>query len=296
MTVVMTSEAFGKQPGENYTGEHEAWLKAEGYAKLAGYSDDTAAVLSGSTTAINVVTGGNIVIGVAHKTFTVAIATSDTPAQAATKIDTALAGYADAAIVSNKLTITSTATGSDAYVRVDSGTGTVLSNLKVTAGQRAEGGNGGIGVSNTGLTATTPANDPTLASNREPEPERDEQGRVDPGVLDPAMTFSTADDDPNDAQVVDFNPGGVNNDAPTVTSVTPATGAAAGGTAITIEGKDFTGATGGTAGGVALTSFVVVDDTTITAVTGVHAAGAVTVAVTNPTGTGSKATAFTYTA
>ncbi len=38
MTVTITSEVFGKQPGETYTGTMEAWLLAEGYAKQAGYT------------------------------------------------------------------------------------------------------------------------------------------------------------------------------------------------------------------------------------------------------------------
>lgn len=38
MTVTITSECFGKQPGETYTGPMEAWLLSEGYAKQAGYT------------------------------------------------------------------------------------------------------------------------------------------------------------------------------------------------------------------------------------------------------------------
>lgn len=154
----------------------------------------------------------------------------------------------------------------------------------------------GPGVSNTGPAAEDPDDDLTLASNREPAPVRDsETGIVNSGPLDPAMTASTADDDPNDEDAdYDFDPGGVNDEVPTIDSVTPATGDAAGGTAITFEGSDFTGATGATLGGVAVTSFVVVDDSTATGVSGPHAAGAVTAAVTTPAGTGTKATAFTY--
>jgi hypothetical protein len=84
------------------------------------------------------------------------------------------------------------------------------------------------------------------------------------------------------------------NDPPTVVSVAPTSGAAAGGTAVTITGTNLTGATGVTLGAVAATSVVVVNDTHITCVTGVHGAGAVTVAVTTPAGTGSTAAAYTY--
>lgn len=87
--------------------------------------------------------------------------------------------------------------------------------------------------------------------------------------------------------------------APIVTSLTPTSGTSAGGTAVTITGSGFGGATSGTIGGVALTSFVVVSDTSITAVTGAHAVGATDVIITNPTGLGGASaalrSAFTYT-
>ncbi len=61
-------------------------------------------------------------------------------------------------------------------------------------------------------------------------------------------------------------------DAPTVTSLTPATGTTLGGTSVTITGTGFlTGATV-TIGAVACTSVVVVSGTSITCVTGAHAA------------------------
>lgn len=83
--------------------------------------------------------------------------------------------------------------------------------------------------------------------------------------------------------------------AATAVSVTPATGAAAGGTAITIKGTNLRGSTGGTIGGNALTSYVVVNDTTATAVTPAHAAGAVALTITDDSGTSaSLASAFTY--
>ena len=82
--------------------------------------------------------------------------------------------------------------------------------------------------------------------------------------------------------------------APTVASLSPVTGAAAGGTAVTITGSNFTGTTGVTFGGVAATSVVVVSDTSITVVTGAHLAGAVAVVVTNPIGAGTLAAGYTY--
>jgi hypothetical protein len=71
---------------------------------------------------------------------------------------------------------------------------------------------------------------------------------------------------------------------PTVASVTPATGLAAGGTAVTISGTGFTGATAVTFGGTAATAVVVVNANTITATAPAHAAGTVDVQVTTPKG------------
>lgn len=79
-----------------------------------------------------------------------------------------------------------------------------------------------------------------------------------------------------------------------VTAVTPNTGSVSGSTNITITGNNFTGATGATVGGAAVTTFVVVNDTTITGKTAAHAAGAVDVVVTTPTGSYTKTGAFTY--
>jgi fibronectin type 3 domain-containing protein len=83
---------------------------------------------------------------------------------------------------------------------------------------------------------------------------------------------------------------------PTVTGVSPNTGPTAGGTAVTITGTNF--AAGATvAFSAAATNVVVVNSTSITATTPAGAAGAVTVAVTNPGNqSGSLASAFTYVA
>lgn len=86
----------------------------------------------------------------------------------------------------------------------------------------------------------------------------------------------------------------IENDPPTVTTVTPNTGGTAGGTAVTLVGTNFTGATGVTFGGTAATSVVVVNDTHITLVTPAKTAGAKDVVVTTPAGTGTKTNGFTY--
>jgi hypothetical protein len=69
---------------------------------------------------------------------------------------------------------------------------------------------------------------------------------------------------------------------PTVTGVSPQSGTTAGGTPITVTGTGFQAGATVALGGVAATSVVVVNATTITAVTGPHATGAVSAVVTNP--------------
>ena len=83
-------------------------------------------------------------------------------------------------------------------------------------------------------------------------------------------------------------------DAPTVTGVTPARGRTAGGTSVTITGTSFIGATGVTIGGRAATSVVVVNATTITAVTPPGTVGATNVVVTTAIGSGTGTAVFVY--
>ena len=84
---------------------------------------------------------------------------------------------------------------------------------------------------------------------------------------------------------------------PTVSAIAPATGSTAGGTAVTITGSGFVSGATVSIGGVAATSVVVVNATTITAVTGAHVAATVDVVVTNPdTGSGTKSAAYGYVA
>jgi len=85
--------------------------------------------------------------------------------------------------------------------------------------------------------------------------------------------------------------------APTVTSINPTSGPAAGGTSVTIVGSGFTGATGVSFGSTAASNFTVDSDTQITAVSPVaNLSGAVDVTVTTPNGTSATSSAdqFTY--
>jgi len=82
--------------------------------------------------------------------------------------------------------------------------------------------------------------------------------------------------------------------APVVSSLSPTSGPATGGTSVTLTGTGFTGTTGVTFGGTAATGVAINSDTSLTVTTPAKATGAVTVAVTNGFGTGSLSSAYTY--
>ena len=77
--------------------------------------------------------------------------------------------------------------------------------------------------------------------------------------------------------------------APTITKVSTASGAAAGGTTVTLTGTNFTGATQVSFGDVAAAKFTVKSATEIVAVTAKGPAGPAIIQVTNPAGYGSAA-------
>ena len=80
----------------------------------------------------------------------------------------------------------------------------------------------------------------------------------------------------------------------TLSGVSPSSGAASGGTGVTLTGVGLAGATGVTFGGSAATSVNVVNSTTVTAVTPAHAAGAVDVVITTPSGSATATNGYTY--
>ncbi|MGV9638762.1 IPT/TIG domain-containing protein [Nocardia rhamnosiphila] len=73
---------------------------------------------------------------------------------------------------------------------------------------------------------------------------------------------------------------------PTITSLSPTSGPAAGGTSVTITGTGFTGPTTVRCGATAATTFTVDSPTRITAIAPGGSAGAVAVTVTTAQGTG----------
>jgi hypothetical protein len=87
----------------------------------------------------------------------------------------------------------------------------------------------------------------------------------------------------------------VSNPAPKVTAITPNSGPATGGTTVTITGTGFLTGAAVTLGGTAASGVNVVSSTSITATAAAHAAGAVSVVVTNSDNQSSTlANAFTY--
>jgi hypothetical protein len=82
---------------------------------------------------------------------------------------------------------------------------------------------------------------------------------------------------------------------PTVTSVSPSSGPAVGGTSVTITGTGFTGATAVSFGTAAATGIAVNSATSITAISPSHTAGAPDVTVTTPSGTSPTGSTDTFT-
>lgn len=82
--------------------------------------------------------------------------------------------------------------------------------------------------------------------------------------------------------------------APTIRTVSPATGPAAGGTVITITGTWFTTGTTVTVGGTAATAIDVDTDMKLKCTTPAKAAGAYDVVVTTAAGAATKTGGFTY--
>ena len=122
-------------------------VTAPAIGNLTEYSATaTAATLDASANAVNIATGGNLVLKVNGVQTTTVLLAADTPASVVTKINTAIGSPTNgtASLNSGTLRIVSATTGANSKVEVVSGTGTVLANLFLTAGQRAFGLDVGI--------------------------------------------------------------------------------------------------------------------------------------------------------
>src|SRR5262249_7791918 len=86
-----------------------------------------------------------------------------------------------------------------------------------------------------------------------------------------------------------------NNGGATIVGVSPRSGFASGGTSVTITGSGFTSASAVSFGGLAASSFTVVSDTQITAVTAATTARTVHVSVTAGAGTSATSGADQFT-
>ncbi|MFD7830697.1 IPT/TIG domain-containing protein [Streptomyces sp. MJM8645] len=81
---------------------------------------------------------------------------------------------------------------------------------------------------------------------------------------------------------------------PTITSVLPSGGPAAGGTVVTITGTNLDGTSAVTFGGTAGTGLTIVSDTVVKVTVPAKAAGAVDIVLTDDAGTVTKTSGFTY--
>lgn len=96
-------------------------------------------------------------------------------------------------------------------------------------------------------------------------------------------------------QTITIGAGGTTTGTPTIVAVSPSTGTTSGGTSVTLSGTNFTGTTRVAFGSNTASNVVIVSATQITALTPAGTAGAVSVTVTNASGTGTLANGFTYT-
>jgi len=181
---------------------------------------------------------------------------------------------------------TATADSSYAYLPVP-----VLSGLNSTSGSTA--GTNTVVLTGTGFTGasavnfgSTPATHMTVDSDTQMTVTvpAGSAGTVDVTVLTPGGT-----------SVPDVNSTYAYQAAPQLGSLSPSSGVAAGGTSVTLTGTGFTGTTSVKVGSTSATSFTVVSDTQITAVTPAGTAGSVQVTVVSGGGTTSTGAFSLYT-
>jgi hypothetical protein len=168
------------------------------------------------------------------------------------------------------ITSVTPASGSTAGGTVVTITGFNFTGATVVAFEGTPGTNVSVNAGGTQITVTTPAR---------------AAGTADITVTTPAGTNA-------DTATDNFVFGG----GPSITGLSPTQGPTAGGTTVTITGTGFTGATAVMFGATAATSFNVVNDTTITAVSPVGVNGVVRISVVTPIGTSADTAAdnFTY--
>ncbi|MFM8352741.1 MAG: IPT/TIG domain-containing protein, partial [Actinomycetales bacterium] len=96
-------------------------------------------------------------------------------------------------------------------------------------------------------------------------------------------------------QTITIGAGGGSTGVPTIVAVSPKTGTTSGGTSVTLSGTNFTGTTRVAFGNNTASNVVISSATQMTALAPAGTAGAVSVTVTNASGTGTLTNGFTYT-
>lgn len=174
-----------------------------------------------------------------------------------------------------------------------------LEDWLLSSGYAKRAGYTGPGVANVGAASTTVANDPRLPGNRGDKAHFPFEGKAEPATLNATIANNTANltatSFPN-PDGVDFDPAGVDNDAPSGVSLLPVTGPTAGGTVITIKGKNLAGVTSVTFGGTAGTALDVSKAAAgeIKVTTPVGTAGAKNVVLVDPSGNATVTNGYTY--
>ncbi len=186
--------------------------------------------------------------------------------------------------VASSLLLSSSSTPAPTVTSISPNSGTINGGTAVTitgtgflAGATVSvGGTPATGVTvvnSTSITATTPAH--AAGTANVVVTNSDTQS----GTLTQGFTYTT-----------------VSNPAPTLTGISPASGTAAGGTAVTISGTGFQAGATVSLGGTPATGVTVMNSMSITATSPAHAAGTVSVIVTNSdTQSGTLTQGFTYT-
>jgi len=104
----------------------------------------TAGQIDGTGSAVAIGTGGNLVLNIKGTDYTVALAAADALAAVVTKVNAVISAVGTASDVSGVLRVVTVDTGSDATIKVVSGTGTVLADLFLVAGQKGFGKDAGV--------------------------------------------------------------------------------------------------------------------------------------------------------
>jgi hypothetical protein len=260
---------------------------APSVSSLGTTSGSTAGGTQVSVTGSGFTAATGVFFGVIEAGFTVV---SDTtliafaPAQAAGTVDLTVASPSGTSAVSSSDHFTYTAATSPSVSSLSPTSGSTAGGIVVTVTGSNFTGASAVSFGTVAASGFTVVSDTTLVAVAPPQA----AGTVDLTVTTPSGTSATGSSDHFTYSAAS---------APSVTGVTPSSGDLGGGTLVTILGSNFTGATAVNFGTQAATSFTVLSDNAITAVSPIQAsAGTVDITVTTYGGTSSTGSAdhFTY--